>query len=87
MNKLDTLVIKGQIKAMQAKSKLEEALTNKLSKLSGDSQLVVALVLIAVAVGLCILFRETLKDIMTNLFNTIKTAIENLSKGTVSPIN
>ena len=86
MNKLDTLVIKGQIKAMQAKSKLEEALTNKLSKLSGDSQLVVALVLIAVAVGLCILFRKELQTIMKNLFATITTAIEKLAAGTVTPV-
>lgn len=86
MSKLDTLVIKGQIKAMQAKDKLEETLTNKLSKLSGDSQLVVALVLIAVAVGLCILFRQKLQDIMKNLFTTITAAIEKLAAGTVTPI-
>lgn len=81
MSKLDTLVIKGQIKAMQAKDKLQETLAKKLS---GDSQLVVALVLIAVAVGLCIIFRNTINEIMNSLFGTIKEAINKLSAGTIA---
>lgn len=82
MSKLNELTIKGQIKAMQLKDKA----IDKLAKASGDSQLVVALVLIAVAVGLCILFRETIKNIMTDLFSTISDAIGKLSAGTVNPV-
>ena len=57
---------------------------NFIEKVKGDSQLVVALVLIAVAVGLCIIFRNTLYNIMTNLFTTIGTQINALSNGTVT---
>jgi hypothetical protein len=54
-------------------------LKNKLTKkLAGDSQIVVALVLIAVAVFLCILFKNQIVDIMNNLFNQISGKIESL---------
>lgn len=52
-----------------------------LSKHAGDSQIVVALVLIAVAVGLCIIFKAQIYNIMSNLFNIIGSTIDNLSKG------
>ena len=56
-----------------------EILKNKLTKkLAGDSQIVVALVLIAVAVFLCILFKNQIVDIMNNLFNQISGKIESL---------
>ena len=57
---------------------------NFIEKVKGDSQLVVALVLIAVAVGLCIIFRNTLYNIMTSLFGTIGNQINALSNGTVA---
>lgn len=54
-------------------------LKNKLTKkLAGDSQIVVALVLIAVAVFLCILFKNQIVAIMNNLFNQISGKIESL---------
>lgn len=54
-------------------------LKNKLTKkLAGDSQIVVALVLIAVAVFLCILFKNQIVTIMNNLFNQISGKIESL---------
>lgn len=52
-------------------------------KLKGDSQLVVALVLIAVAIGLCIIFRNSINDIMRNLLNTVTQQINDLSAGVV----
>lgn len=59
------------------------ALRKVTSKMSGDSQLVVALVLIAVAIGLCIIFRNTIGDIMNSLFTTIGTQINALAAGSV----
>jgi len=57
-------------------------LKSKLTKkLAGDSQIVVALVLIAVAVFLCILFKNQIVTIMNNLFNQISGKIESLMNG------
>ena len=57
-----------------------EALTTKRP---GDSQIVVALVLIAVAIGLCIIFRNSISNVMTNLFNQISSSIDNLANGAI----
>lgn len=54
------------------------------SKREGDSQIVVALVLIAVAIGLCIIFRNQIFTIMTNLFTTIGNQINNLTSGSLN---
>lgn len=50
-----------------------------IAKKPGDSQIVVALVLIAVAVGLCIIFRDQINDIMQSLFKTIGESIKALA--------
>jgi hypothetical protein len=61
-------------------AQVQEKMNNKLkTKEFGDSQLVVALVLIAVALGLCLMFRTEIKAIMSNLFGTISTQINNLA--------
>lgn len=76
MSKLDAMVVSGKIKAQKGIERL-------MSKKAGDSQIVVALVLIAVAVGLCIIFRNEINTIMKNLINTITTTINDLAKGVV----
>lgn len=84
MSKLNELVVKGQVKLMQARNKVQDKLVEmSKTKLSGDSQLVVALVLIAVAVGLCFIFRNTINQVMNQLFTAIKGAISNLSAGMI----
>lgn len=60
------------------------ALRKVTSKMSGDSQLVVALVLIAVAVGLCFVFRNTISNTMATLFATIGNQIDALAAGTIN---
>lgn len=55
-----------------------------MEKVKGDSQLVVALVLIAVAIGLCIIFRNKILNIMQTLFGTIGNQINALSNGVVT---
>ncbi len=76
-NKLDNLFINAKCKAAQAKAAMTE-------KMSGDSQLVVALILVAVAVGLCIIFRQNIYKVMTDLFGRTSTAIGELLSGSVS---
>lgn len=58
--------------------------TRVANKLSGDSQLVVALVLIAVAIGLCVVFRNQIHGIMINLMTSISNQINNLAAGTLN---
>ena len=72
MKKIDALLISAQTKAQRGIAKLA-------AKKSGDSQIVVALVLIAVAVGLCIIFRNQIKNIMDNLTTSIGGSIQNLA--------
>lgn len=72
MKKIDALIISAQTKLQRGVAKLA-------AKKSGDSQIVVALVLIAVAVGLCIIFRNQIKDIMNNLTTSIGGSIQNLA--------
>lgn len=76
MSKLDYLLFAG-------KTKVKRGIENLVAKRDGDSQLVVALVLIAIAVGLCILFRNQIKNAMTDLLNTITSSINALSNGVV----
>ena len=57
---------------------------NLLNKQNGDSQIVVALVLIAVAIGLCIIFRNQIFGVMGNLFNQIGGSINDLANGAVT---
>lgn len=72
---------------------MKEVVTTKLAqvketvakKLAGDSQIVVALVLIAVAIGLCIIFRNQIFLIMNNLFTVIGNAITSLTAGNLTP--
>lgn len=73
--RMRNLIIKAQCKAFALKNRM-------LNKENGDSQLVVALVLVAVAIGLCLIFRKQIYDAMTGLFTTITKAIGDLSKGT-----
>lgn len=82
MNKLDEVVIRGQIKAQAVKDDIVEKWN---SKEHGDSQLVVALVLIAVAIGLCIIFRKQISDLITTLFEKITKQIGTMTDGAMTP--
>ena len=65
-------------------SKMTQKVKGIFSKMAGDSQIVVALVLIAVAIGLCIIFRNQIFAIMNNLFTQIGTQINNLTAGSLN---
>ena len=65
-------------------NKITSKIRGFFSKMSGDSQIVVALVLIAVAIGLCIIFRNQIFTTMGNLFSTIGNQINNLTNGSLN---
>ena len=76
MNKLDRLAITAKTRATM----LKDSLT---SKKLGDSQVVVALVLIVVAVGLAIIFRNQVNIIIANVANRVQKAVNSLASGVV----
>lgn len=50
-------------------------------KMKGDDKLVVSLVLIAVAVGLCLIFRDEIFTIMGDMFSDLSSQIAALYDG------
>ena len=48
---------------------------NVLRNENGDSQLIVTLILIAVAIGLCIIFRNAMANVLDGAIKFIKDAI------------
>lgn len=52
-------------------------------KMSGDSQVVVALILIVVALGLCIIFRNQVNTILQNIATRVSDTVNSLAAGTV----
>ena len=74
MNRLDKLAINAKIKAAAFK----ESLT---SKKMGDSQIVVALILIVVAVGLAIIFRNQINSIIQNVATYVQNSVNQLGAG------
>lgn len=76
MNKLDRLAIAAKTRATM----LKDSLT---SKKLGDSQVVVALVLITVAVGLAITFRDQVNIIIANVASKVQEAVNSLTRGAV----
>lgn len=77
MNKLDSFIVSAKVKGIQTREKIKDSLKFKRP---GDSQIVVALVLIAVAIGLCLAFRTQIASIMSQLFSTIKGSIDELTQ-------
>lgn len=81
MYKLDALVTTLGFRAKNTiedvGAKVKSAVT---SKQRGDSQLVVALILIVVAVGLCFVFKDKVTGIIGNVATQVSTALDTLSK-------
>lgn len=78
MSKVNSAVVGLQVKAFQAKNWLK-------SKMAGDQTIVVALILIAIAVGLCILFRENVKTIMDTVSAKVLNVVNQLVQGNIKP--
>lgn len=77
MSKVNSAVVGLQVKAFQAKNWIK-------SKLAGDQTIVVALILIAIAVGLCILFRENVMTIMDTVSARVLNVVNTLVQGNVT---
>lgn len=78
-NKLELVLISVQNRAIMAGSRMKDRLTNKEN---GDSNLVVVLMLIAVAVGLCIMFRDKMKTMLETIFTSVTTEVGKFTSGT-----
>lgn len=78
-NKLELALISVQNRAIMAGSRMKDRLTNKED---GDSNLVVVLLLIAVAVGLCIIFRDKMKTMLTDIFKSVDDQVGKFTSGT-----
>ena len=76
MKKLNNMLISTQLKAS---AKAEELKEKFVAKENGDTQVVVALILIVVAVGLCILFQDEIADIIASVVGEVDAAITNLT--------
>ena len=78
-NKLELALISVQNRAIMAGSRMKDRLTNKKD---GDSNLVVVILLIAIAVGLCITFRTQISGLLTKIFNNVNTQVDTFTSGT-----
>lgn len=77
-NKLELALISVQNRAIMAGSRMKDRLTNKED---GDSNLVVVLLLIAIAVGLCITFRKQIDGMLTNIFTAVDNQVKDFTGG------
>ena len=58
---------------------------NKLfRKENGDSNVMTILILVVVALGLCIIFRNTIKDIMEMISKKVKYGVNSLANETIN---
>lgn len=71
-NKLELALISVQNRAIMAGSRMKDRLTNKED---GDANLVVVLLLIAIAVGLCIIFRTKMKGVLNTILNNVTNQV------------
>ncbi len=78
------LLMKKDIKVVEGLNMIKHKVNRFFTKKKqGDDKLIVALVLAALGVGLCIYFRNGIYDIMIDTVGTLKTQISNLLAGTV----
>lgn len=65
-------------------NKFKKVMTKLNAKMHGDSQLVVALILIIVAIGICFIFRSYIVTTMSNAFRGMDSQINSLLAGTAA---
>lgn len=62
--------------------KISEKLAAKAAcaskKMNGDSQLIVVLVLIIVAIALCVIFQASIKGLMNRIFASVNYRVNNM---------
>ena len=67
----NTIMIKGLDKII-AKA------TCATKKMNGDSQLIVVLVLIIIAIALCVIFQASIKQLMNRIFISVNQRVNNM---------
>lgn len=77
-NKLELALISVQNRAIMAGSRMKDRLTNKED---GDSNLVVVLLLIAVAVGICITYRSKISTMLNDIFKNVEGKVNEFTSG------
>lgn len=79
MNKMDSLIITSKIKGRA----LLDSISSKVSKKEhGDETLLVKIMLMVIAVFLIIIFRDTLKGIITTLLSEVQTKVQGMYNST-----
>ncbi len=78
-NKMNGLFIQAKIKKRQMKDRFARKF---LQKHEGIDGIIVALILIVIAVGIGIFFRNTIMDVLSSALNTVQSKISALFSGT-----
>lgn len=78
-NKMNGLFIQAKIRKEQMKGKLAQKF---LQKHEGVDGIVVAILLIVIAVGIGIFFRNTIMEVLSVALNTVQSKITALFSGT-----
>jgi len=81
--KQEELEMKGGFISKMKGKFLRKLKNTKLAKKVGDDKLVITLVLVALGVGLCIVYRNALSAIMTTALASLSSQINNLFAGTI----
>ena len=82
MNKLNSIAIRAKIYGENALSNVR---TSMMQKKNGDETLLVKIMLMVIAVVLVILFRDTLKNIITTLLTQVQEKIQGMYNTTTQP--
>lgn len=86
MNKINRLAVKAEVKAFGMRAKAAEFKAKMAKKISnkefGAQEVVVALVLVVVAVGLCFIFKGQASDIIKEVGTTVTNKTKDLANGT-----
>lgn len=82
MNKLNSIAIRAKIYGENALSNVK---TSMMQKKNGDETLLVKIMLMVITVVLVILFRDTLKSIITTLLTQVQEKIQGMYNTTTQP--
>ena len=63
---------------MKISEKLAAKFACDYKKMNGDSQLIVVLVLIIIAIALCVIFQSSIKGLMNRIFAAVNTRVNNM---------
>lgn len=68
-----------------AKTAVSAKVASLKAKATGDETLIIKIMLMVIAVVLVLVFRDSLKDIISNLLNGVQAQIQNMYNATTTP--